>query len=308
MVFPQKPPREDARREILMKLRTAMAALALTAFTSVASAEITGKVTLEGKAPEAKEIDMSGVKECAALHADPVTEQNIVADESGNLANVIVAIKKAEGQDLPGDPPAEPATLDQTGCMYEPHVIAMMSGQEFVVKNSDPFLHNVHSLATVNPAFNFGQPNVDPGKKVEPPKAEEYFRVKCDVHPWMSAYVGVFEHPYFAVTKEDGTYSIKADELPDGDYTLTFWHEKLATEPVETQIKVEGGKAEASHSFKAESAAIEPADATKAILASTGAKDAKACGTGECCTGAAVSKAEAMKNSGAAPAAAAVAK
>ena len=275
----------------MIKLRTAMAALALATFTSVASAEITGKVTLEGKAPEAKEIDMSGVKECAALHADPVTEQTVVADESGNLANVIVAIKKAEGQDLPGDPPAEPAELDQKGCMYEPHVLAMMTGQEFIVKNDDPFLHNVHSLSTVNPAFNFGQPNKDEGKKVESPKAEEYFRVKCDVHPWMSAYVGVFEHPYFAVTKEDGTFSIKADQLPDGEYTLTFWHEKLATEPVETKINVAGGKAEANHTFKAESATAEPAGATKAIMASTEGKDEAACGTGACCTAAAPAKA-----------------
>ena len=276
----------------MIKLRTAMAALALATFTSVASAEITGKVTLEGKAPEAKEIDMSGVKECAALHADPVTEQTVVADESGNLANVIVAIKKAEGQDLPGDPPAEPAELDQKGCMYEPHVLAMMTGQEFVVKNDDPFLHNVHSLSTVNPAFNFGQPNKDEGKKVESPKAEEYFRVKCDVHPWMSAYIGVFEHPYFAVTKEDGTFSIKADQLPDGEYTLTFWHEKLATEPVEAQIKVEGGKAEANHAFKAETAA---ADSSQAIMASTEGKDDKACPTGACCAGEAASKSDAMK-------------
>ena len=278
----------------MIKLRTAMAALALAAFTTVASAEITGKVTLEGAAPEAKEIDMSGVKECAALHADPVTEPGIVADENGNLANVIVAIKKEEGQDLPGDPSSEPAVLDQQGCMYSPHVVAMMAGQELMVKNSDPFLHNVHALSTVNPAFNFGQPNVDPGKKVESPKAEEVFRVKCDVHPWMSAYVGVFEHPYFAVSKEDGTFSIKADELPDGEYTLTFWHEKLATEPVETKITVAGGKAEASHAFKAESAAAEP-DAAQAIMASTEGKDDKACGTGACCAGGAADKTEAMK-------------
>ncbi|MEO6436147.1 MAG: hypothetical protein ABIP55_10350 [Tepidisphaeraceae bacterium] len=277
-----------------MKLRTTLAVLALAAFTSVASADITGKVTLEGKAPEQKEIDMSGVKECAALHADPITEQAIVADDKGNLANVIVAIKKAEGQDLPGDPPAEPATLDQKGCMYEPHVLVMMAGQEFIVRNDDPFLHNVHSLATVNPAFNFGQPNKDEGKKVDPLKAEEYFPVKCDVHPWMRAYVGVFEHPYFAVTKEDGTFAIKADALPDGEYTLTFWHEKLATEPVETKINVAGGKAEANHAFKAEAALAEPADATTAILASAdGKKDD--CADGKCCA-ASASKTALLKN------------
>jgi hypothetical protein len=292
-----------------MKVQTALAALALAALTSVASAEITGKVTLDGKAPEMKEIDMSGVKECAALHADPVTEESIVAEDKGGLANVIVAIKKAEGQDLPGDPPSEPAVLDQKGCQYVPHVLALMAGQDFVVKNDDAFLHNVHSLATVNPAFNFGQPNKDEGKKVESPKAEEYFPVKCDVHPWMRAYVGVFEHPYFAVTKEDGTFSIKADQLPDGEYTLTFWHEKLATEPVETKINVAGGKAEANHAFKADAAALAPsvgqtvtamakAEATNTAAGAKSA-DEKPCGTGECCAASAGNAAAALKASAA---------
>src|SRR5215212_7619802 len=134
-----------------MKLRIALAALALGGFTSMASAQITGKVTLDGKAPEMKDIDMSGVKECASQHADPVQEQNVVADDKGNLANVIVAIKKAEGQDLPGDVPSEGAVLDQKGCQYSPHVLGLMAGQDLSVKNSDPFLHNVHALSQVNP-------------------------------------------------------------------------------------------------------------------------------------------------------------
>jgi len=251
----------------------AAAALALAVSSSAAFAEIKGKVTLDGKAPEMKEIDMSAVKECAAQHADPVTEQTVVADDKGNLANVIVAIKKAEGQELAGEAPSEPAVLDQKGCMYEPHVVAMMAGQEMVVKNSDAFLHNVHALSTTNPPFNFGQPTKDEeGKKLGPdaPKAEEYFRVKCDVHPWMSAYIGVFEHPFFAVTKEDGTFEINTKGLADGEYTLTFWHEKLASEtPAEAKVTVKDGKAEANHQFKAEAAAAEPTGpAADVILAS----------------------------------------
>src|SRR5688500_622780 len=245
------------------------------AVSSLAFAEIKGKVTLDGKPPEMKEIDMSAVKECAAQHADPVTEQTVVADDKGNLANVIVAIKKEEGKDLPGEAPSEPAVLDQKGCMYEPHAIAMMAGQEMVVKNSDTFLHNVHALSTVNPPFNFGQPTKDEeGKKLGPdaPKAAEYFRVKCDVHPWMSAYIGVFEHPFFAVTKEDGSYEIKTDGLPDGEYTVTFWHEKFASEtPIEEKVEIKGGKAEKDYKFKAEAAAApQPAGAGDAnvILAS----------------------------------------
>ena len=261
-----------------MKVRLAVAALALAGMGSFAMADITGKVNLDGKAPEMKDIDMAAVKECASQHPDPVPEQTVVADDKGNLANVIVAIKKEEGKDLPGEAPKEAAELDQHGCMYEPHVVAMMTGQEFKVKNQDAFLHNVHSLSTVNPPFNFGQPNKDDGKPVEPMKAAEYFRVKCDVHPWMSAYIGVFEHPYFAVTKPDGTFSIKTAGLPDGDYTVTFWHEKYASDtPAEEKVTVKDGKAEINHTFKAE-AALGPSDGKKVILASDNKPaDAPAC-------------------------------
>src|SRR6266545_3483297 len=178
-----------------MKISAWVAALAVSAsLSSFSFAQVTGKVTLDGKPPEAQPIDMSGVKDCAAKHADPVMEQTVVADDKGALANVLVSIKKEEGQELTGEVPKQAAVLDQKGCMYEPHVLGMMVGQEFLIKNDDEFLHNVHSLASTNPAFNFAQPNKDEGKKVEPMKAAEIFRVKCDVHPWMSAYIGVFEH------------------------------------------------------------------------------------------------------------------
>ena len=263
-----------------MKVRIAIAALALSAFGGFASADITGKVNLDGKAPEQKEIDMSGVKECAAKHTDPVPEQTVVADDKGNLANVIVAIKKEEGKDLPGEVPTEAGVLDQKGCMYEPHVQALMVGQAFKVKNDDEFLHNVHSLSSVNPPFNFGQPTKDDGKDVEPFKAAEMFRVKCDVHPWMSAYIGVFEHPYFAVSKEDGTYKIPTKGLADGDYTLTFWHEKYASDPVEEKVTVKDGKAEVNHTFKAEAAMAEPA-VKDVVLASSNGDAKKPCAA--CC-------------------------
>jgi len=254
-----------------MKLHIAVAAaLALGGFASISRADITGKVSLDGKPPEMKEIDMSGVKECSAKHPDPVTEQTVVADDKGNLANVIVAIKKEEGKDLGGEVPSQTAELDQEGCMYKPHVLAMMAGQDFIVKNQDEFLHNVHSLSTTNPPFNFGQPTKDDGKKVEPMKAAEYFRVKCDVHPWMSAYIGVFEHPFFAVSKEDGTFTIPTKGLADGEYTLTFWHEKYASDdanlPTE-KITVKDGKAEAKHTFKQEAAqADQPASNVKDVV------------------------------------------
>jgi Carboxypeptidase regulatory-like domain len=247
-----------------MRIRTCILAAAFaTSLASFASADVTGKVTLDGKAPEMKDIDMSGVKECAALHPDPVSEETVVAGDKGELANVVVSIKTDDPASLGGDIPKEPAVLEQQGCMYHPHVLAMMVGQQLSIKNSDPFLHNVHSLAQTNPGFNFAQPNKDNGKPVDPPKAAEVIKIKCDVHPWMSAWLVVVDNPYFATTKEDGTFTIKG--LPDGDYTLQAWQEKYGTQ--EQKITVKDGKAEANFTFKADSAQANPSSDTKVASA-----------------------------------------
>ena len=269
------------------RMCSVLAAAAMSVgFASFAAADVTGKVKLDGKAPELKEIDMSGVAECKAAHADPVYEESVVADENGNLANVVVYIKADDPAALGGEVPKEPAVLDQKGCMYSPHVIAMMAGQELQVKNSDPFLHNVHSLAQTNPAFNFGQPNVDPGKKVEPPKTAENIKVKCDVHPWMNAYIIVLEHPFFAVSKDDGTFTIKGTP-PDGDYTLQAWHESLGTQ--EVQVSVKDGKAELAEpiTFKAQGAAAPVQDngVRLASLETVKKSDGAACPSGCCSEG-----------------------
>src|SRR6185437_13963854 len=124
---------------------------------------IKGTVVLEGKAPEPKDIDMSGVKECASQHPDPVQEQNFVVDDKGDLKNVVLYITGGL-QQTSFTPPAQPAIIDQQGCMYHPHVTALMTGQQLEIRNSDGFLHNVHSLSQTNPPFNFAQPNKDNGK------------------------------------------------------------------------------------------------------------------------------------------------
>ncbi len=232
------------------------AALALAVSATTLLADVTGKVTLEGDAPEMKVIDMSGSKECAALHPDPVTEETVIVGDKGELKNVVVSLKKEDDKDMPGDAPKTPAVLDQKGCMYDPHVLAMMVGQELVVKNSDSFLHNVHSLSTINDAFNVGMPNANNGEKIDPqPKAPETFRVKCDVHPWMSAWIAVFDHPYFSVTGDDGTFAIK--NLPDGTYTLQAWHEKYGTN--EQKVTVKDGKAVVNFTFNAKDENKTPA-------------------------------------------------
>jgi cytochrome c551/c552 len=199
---------------------------------------VTGKVSFNGEAPEPQAIDMAAVKECAAQHPDGAFQESVVVNDNKTLKNVVVWVTAGlpEGGSYPAPPAAK---LDQKGCQYHPHVIAVMKDQPLLISNSDPFLHNVHSLAQQNPAFNFGQPNVDPGKQVDPMKAPEVFKIKCDVHPWMSAFVHVLEHPFFSVTGDDGTFTLRG--LPPGTYTLTAWHETLGTKTAE--VKVEAGKA-----------------------------------------------------------------
>lgn len=190
-------------------------------------ASVTGRVRFTGPRPVLAPISVGGDPHCAALHPAGMPDESLVVDDSGGIANVVVSLRMAtQGLSLSGTAPTTPAKLDQKGCRFDPHVLAVMVGQPISVSNSDPFLHNVHSLAVDNPYFNFGQPNLDPGHAVDPMKVPEVFHVKCDVHPWMHAYVHVFNHPFFAVTGPDGSFAIPGP-LPDGKYVLKAWHEKL---------------------------------------------------------------------------------
>ena len=262
-----------------MRVRSWVLAAASCAAISFASltfaGDISGTAKLDGPAPEQKPIDMSGVQQCQDMHPDPVMEENIVANDKGMLANVVVSVKKEDSPDLTGDVPKTPAVLDQSGCMYKPHVLAMMVGQDWIIKNSDNFLHNIHTLSDKNPSFNKPQPNKNDGEKVDSPTQPEYFHVKCDVHPWMSAYVAVFDTPFFGVSGADGKWTIK--NLPDGDYTLVAWHEKLGTQEKKVTIK-DGKPAEAiEFTFKPDAAAMGPAVKELILASSTGDKDKASC-------------------------------
>ena len=238
-----------------MKINGWMCALALSAgMGSISFGQVTGKVILKGKAPEMAEIvAIKANPDCAKLHKDPVLEEKVVTGDKGELANVVVYVKTPEGKTL-GKAPTTPAVLDQKGCVYVPHVIAIMVDQPLAVKNSDPFLHNVHSASLDNPAFNIAQPTIGE-KKFEPFKAVEQFKVKCDVHPWMAAWIVVLDNPYFAVTSADeknmGAYSIDTKDLPDGQYTFVAWQEVYGNSP-EQKAEVKKGKAEVNFTFSAD--------------------------------------------------------
>lgn len=211
---------------------------------------ISGTVTLDGAPPTFKPINMSAEPYCQKAHTSPVVPQEVVTGEKGALANVIVYVKDGLGN-YSYETPKEPATIDQKGCMYDPHVVALMAGQTLSVRNNDQTTHNIHPLPKDNREWNKSQP---PGA---PPIEESFARpelpipVKCNVHPWMKCYISVFKHPYFAVTTKSGTFDLK--NLPPGTYTLEAWHEKYGTVDQTVTIGPKESKT-VSFTFKASSA------------------------------------------------------
>lgn len=197
---------------------------------------VTGTVSYTGEDPD-RELDMGADATCAELHDAPVMTQTIVGDGAGHLGNVFVYVKQGlEGEQFPV--PSEPVELDQQGCTYHPHVMGMMAGQTMVIKNSDPTLHNVHARPEVNREFNQGQPIQGMTMEKTFDQAELNVPFKCDVHPWMSATLHVVETPYFAVSAEDGTFTI--DQLPPGDYVLEAVHETLGTREANVTVPPNG--------------------------------------------------------------------
>ncbi|HEV8577983.1 MAG TPA: carboxypeptidase regulatory-like domain-containing protein [Thermoanaerobaculia bacterium] len=192
---------------------------------------ISGTVTYAGPDTDTP-IAMNADPICAGLHPTPV-DTNEIAVKDGKLGNVFVYVKTGlEGKTFPA--PAEKKEIDQVGCQYTPRVQGMQTGQTLSVKNTDATLHNVHALPTTNQEFNQAQPQGLPPIDKVFDKPEVAVHIKCDVHPWMTAWVGVVPHPYYAVSGEDGSFSI--DKLPPGKYTLEAWHEKLGTQTQEVTI------------------------------------------------------------------------
>ncbi len=208
------------------------------------TATVTGTVSYTGQVPNLQPINMDADPVCAAKHDQPVYPQVLVLGPGNTMANVFVQVKGTPAKQWPA--PSQPATIDQDGCMYHPHVIGVMAGQDLRFVNSDGLLHNVHGMPQQNREFNLGMPGSLKEKEVELDTPEPLFPVKCDVHPWMHAYVAVMSHPYWAVTGEDGTFTIH--NLPAGSYDVEAWHEKLGTRTAHIEV-ADGGSATADFSF-----------------------------------------------------------
>ena len=206
---------------------------------------IKGKVIFKGDPEKYKRstLDTSKDPNCAKSKAK-IGSWEVVIDkgEPSTLRNVLVHIKSGLDPNTVFPVPAEDVKITQIGCEYDPHVIALMEGQTLRVLNGDDTNHNIHFQPKVNEEHNFSQPkkDVEKGKELKL-KAESPFHIKCDVHPWMGAQMGVFKHPFFAVTGKEGTYEIKG--MPPGKYEIEGWHEKFGT--VVATVEVKSGETKA---------------------------------------------------------------
>lgn len=207
-------------------------------------ATVTGMVMFEGAPPEAEAIDMSEEPECARAYGDagPATQHVLVQD--GHLANVFVYVKSDPGREYPT--PSEPVTLDQENCRYHPHVFGLQAEQTLRITNSDSLLHNINAQPTENRGFNISQPQAGMETSRSFALREVMIPVKCDVHGWMNAYIGVLPHPYHATSAADGSFSLEA--LPPGTHVIEAWHERYGTQ-VDTVEVAAGGTAEVSFTF-----------------------------------------------------------
>jgi hypothetical protein len=195
---------------------------------------IKGRVVFLGAPPEAKIIPGSPM----------ARDESILVGPGRGLKNVIVYLSDAPSATfaLPA-----PAVLDQVKCVYVPHVLAIRAGQVLRLKSSDAVMHNVHLKCLVNPDANYGFVGIGQ-RDITLSSPEAPFAVKCDVHPWMTAWIGVFDHPWFAVTGDDGGFTI--EHVPPGQYTLVAWQETLPQQ--ERRITVEdAGQTEAGFTFEA---------------------------------------------------------
>jgi plastocyanin len=205
---------------------------------------ISGRAVFTGAAPAVETLKMTTDKACvAAAGPNPQSDAVLIAADGG-LKNVFVYVKQGLDPAYSFEMPASPVVLDQKGCIYTPRVVGVRAGQPFEVLNSDDTLHNIHALPMANQDFNTSLKKISRTFTVP----EVMVRFKCDVHPWMAAYVGVVAHPFFAVTDASGAFELKG--VPPGTYTLEAWHERFGTRTLGVTIDPKGSQT-ATFSFAA---------------------------------------------------------
>jgi plastocyanin len=215
-------------------LAAGLAAALVWPGVALAASSVTGTVTFDGKAPTLRPLAMDADPACAKKHSGPVPNEMLALGSGNTMGNIMVWVSKGLPAGKTWPVPKSPVVLDQNGCQYKPHVMGIMVGQPYRILNSDGILHNIHTLPKINPQFNRGQPATVKEMTTSFGKPENMFQVKCDVHPWMQAFIGVFTHPFFSVTKADGKFTISG--LDKGTYEITAWHERLGTQTASVTV------------------------------------------------------------------------
>jgi plastocyanin len=215
------------------------APLPLATIDEANGGSLSGKVIYSGDKPAMPSIDMSANPMCERQHPTPQRAETVVLNSNGTVRYAFVWIKEG----LPKarwNPPQTSVVLDQNGCVYRPHVLAVMVGQQLEIDNSDPVNHNVHAEAQVNVPWNESQPPQADKKFKTFPREEIWFPVTCSVHPWMRAFLSVVSHPFFAVTGEDGIFTLKG--VPPGSYTLEVIQEKFGHKSAQVTVAAHESK------------------------------------------------------------------
>jgi plastocyanin len=225
---------------IRLCLAAGLAAVLVWPGVAVAASSVTGTVTFDGKAPTLRPLTMDADPACAKKHSKPVPSEMLILGNGNTMGNIMVWVSKGLPAGKTWPAPKTPVTLDQKGCQYVPHVMGIMVGQAYKILNSDGILHNVHALPKINKGFNRPMPATLKEASATFDKAEAVFQIKCDVHPWMTAYVGAFTHPFFSVTGTDGKFTISG--LDPGTYEITAWHERLGTQTASVTVGASDAK------------------------------------------------------------------
>jgi hypothetical protein len=216
---------------------------ALPSIDQATVATIGGHITLEGTPPKPQRIQTKSDPNCK----EPVFTQSYVVGKAGALANVFVYVKDWGGKyEIPV--PTTPVVLAQKNCTYVPHVLGIMAGQPLELRNDDPTLHNIHAVPQANREFNMGQPIQGMRQQHVFSTPEVLVPFKCDVHNWMSAFVGVLDHPFYAVTNDQGDFELKG--LPPGTYTIEAVHEKLGRQTQTITVGPKEAKTGVAFTFK----------------------------------------------------------
>lgn len=195
---------------------------------------VTGTIRFDGVPPQLKTINMIDVSNCAKMHATPVLTEGVVPGDNGSLQNVVVFLQ-GDFSAYSFPPTNSPVNVNQEGCVYSPHVVAVMTGDPLEVANADSVTHNINAISQSRQGWNETQlpgsaPIVRRFAREEIP-----ITVKCTMHPWMRLYVAVLSHPYFQITGKDGQFALR--NVPPGTYTLTAWHEVYGTKKLTVAIQ-----------------------------------------------------------------------